>query len=155
MSGNRYAADDDLRAHWFVVGGVVTMLGGYVLACQYFGPQMQIPSEESQRVFIRSVLYAIAIVIFPLAILLRYIMLRLNQTMPGEAPAAKRYLVTIVLTQTMTETVALFGLLMFVLGDDYNTLYIFSSMAALGIYLHRPKMEEYGRIIGSLTTGKE
>ncbi len=137
---------NDLNVHWLIVIGLCLAVTAYVFACHYFGPRMQIGLEEATRVLIRSVLYVIAIVTFPLASLLRYILLRLNQTMPGESPAKNRYLVTVVVTQSMMEAIAIFGLIMFVLGDDYNTLYIFSGMAVLGIFLHRPKMSEYGSV---------
>jgi hypothetical protein len=70
--------------------------------------------------------------------------------MPGDKPAAQRYLTTIIVTQTMIEIVSLFGLLMFLLGDDFNTLYIFSVLGLLGIYLHKPKMTELEDIIQAL-----
>ncbi|WP_031434538.1 hypothetical protein [Methylomarinum vadi] len=146
MSGRREYSKKDLNPHWMVVIAFVLFLCGYLFACHYFGSEIQINIADSQRVLIRTILYALAIVIFPVTSLLRYILLRLNQTMPGDKSAKSRYLVTIIVTQAMIGTVAAFGLVMFVLGDDYNTLYIFSSMAALGIFLHRPKFEEYNGI---------
>lgn len=154
MTGRREYTKNDLNPHWMVVIAFTLILSGYVFTCHYFGAEIRINIAESQRVLIRTVLYALAIVIFPVTGLLRYVLLRLNQTMPGDKPAKNRYLVTIIVTQAMIETVAVFGLVMFVLGDDYNTLYIFSSMAALGIFLHRPKMEEYLGIVEALQRGK-
>ncbi|WP_349431844.1 hypothetical protein Q9L42_002680 [Methylomarinum sp. Ch1-1] len=155
MSSEGYGqAKNRLNMHWMIVIAMLLTVVVYVFACHYYGQQMQIGVEESQRVLIRTILYVIAIVTFPFATLLRHILLRLNQTMPGDTPAGKRYLVTVVITQAMMETVAIFGLVMFMLGDDYNTLYIFSTMAVLGVFLHRPKMEEYRGIVRALS-GKE
>jgi len=140
----------NLNLHWVVVITMAMTVVGYVFVCHYLDEQIQIGLEESQRVLIRTIFYVIAIVLFPLASLMRYILLRLNHTMPGDNPAKNRYLVTIIVTQAMIEVVAMLGLVMFVLGDDYNTLYIFSSMAALGIFLHRPKMDEYLAIVEDL-----
>jgi len=36
------------------------------------------------------------------------------------------------------------------LGDGYNTLYIFTTLGALGIFLHRPREQEYKQIIAAL-----
>lgn len=140
----------DLKMHWLIVTVMALSVTGYILICRYVGLKMQIAVDEPQRVLIRTILYAVGIVIFPVTSLLRHIMLRLNQTMPGDTPARSRYLVTVIITQAMIETVALFGLVMFVLGDDYNTLYIFSAMAFLGIFLHRPRMDEYLQIVSAL-----
>lgn len=140
----------DLNAHWIIVIAMALTVVVYVGVCHYFGPNIQIGMEESQRVLIRSVFYVLGIIVLPFTSLLRHILLRLNQTMPGDNPAKNRYLVTIAMTQSMVEIVAVFGLVMFVLGDEFNTLYIFSVMAGLGMFLHRPKMAEYLVIVDSL-----
>ena len=106
--------------------------------------------SEEQRVFIRTIFYVVAIILFPLVNLVRYVLLRLNQTMPGDNPAKNRYLITIIVTLASIEVVGIFGFVMFILGDDYNTLYIFSTLATLGVFLHRPKQGEYNQIIDAL-----
>jgi len=70
--------------------------------------------------------------------------------MPGERTAEQRYLITILVTQGAIEIVSLFGLIMFMLGDDFNTLYIFTLLGVVGIYLHKPKREELQSIIDAL-----
>jgi hypothetical protein len=72
--------------------------------------------------------------------------------MPGQTSAEQRYLITIIVTQSMLELVSLFGLVMFLLGDDFNTLYIFSVLGLLGIYLHKPKSTELQSIVSALTS---
>ncbi len=155
MSESSECSKSNLNLHWVVVIAMAMTVVGYVFVCHYLGEQVQIELEESQRVLIRTIFYVIAIVLFPLTSLIRHILLRLNHTMPGDNPARNRYLVTIVVTEAMIETVAILGLVMFVLGDDFNTLYIFSSMAVLGIFLHRPKMDEYLAIVEYLMKRNE
>lgn len=118
------------------------------------GAEIQINMDEDQRIVIRTILYTVTIFLFPLTNLIRHILLRLNQTMPGDNPARNRYLITTVITLLTIETVGIFGLAMFILGDSYNTLYIFTTLAVLGIFLHRPREEEYSQIIESLTLQK-
>ncbi|MFZ2171056.1 MAG: hypothetical protein WAW61_15635, partial [Methylococcaceae bacterium] len=67
---------------WVILGIMLVMLVTYIIVCQTIGNQLQQPLPEAQRVLIRTILYAIAIVTFPLTNLIRYIQLRLNQTMP-------------------------------------------------------------------------
>ena len=140
----------DLFLHWMIVGIMIAFLVAYNILCHIKGTEIQIGMDEEQRVFIRTLLYILAIFLFPLVKLLRYILLRLNQTMLGNYPAKNRYLVTITVTMTLIETVGAFGFIMFILGDKFNTLYIFSTLAALGIFLHAPKQEEYKQIIEAL-----
>ncbi len=144
----------DLTLHWFFASLLLCLLIIYNLICHIMGAEIQINMDEDQRIVIRTILYTVTIFLFPLTNLIRHILLRLNQTMPGDNPARNRYLITTVITLLTIETVGIFGLAMFILGDSYNTLYIFTTLAVLGIFLHRPREEEYSQIIESLTLQK-
>jgi len=140
----------DLRPHWLICATMLFSVLVYNLVCHLWADELQMGIVEAQRVLIRSILYGVAIVLFPLVKLLRHILLRLNQTMPGPKTARQRYLMTIIITQVLIEWLALFGLAMFILGDGFNTLYIFSVMAVLGIFLHKPNRDEYLTIEAAL-----
>ena len=150
----------DLILPKVVQGIMLALLITYIIVCLIFGDQIQQPLPETQRVLIRTLLYIVAIATLPLTNLLRYIQLRLNQTMPysNAAPrrleAKKRYLVTIIVSMSLIESVGIFGFVMFILGDNFNTLFIFSGISALGLFLYRPKVNEYAAIVEALTTEK-
>ena len=146
----------DLFLPWLIQGVMLASLVVYVIVCITLGDQIQQLQSEAQRVLIRTILYVVAIVTFPMTNLLRYIQLSLNQTMPfssiePEGEAKKRYFVTIIVSMSLIESVGIFGFVMFVLGDNFNTLYIFTGLSALGLFLYRPKAYEYARIVGALT----
>ncbi len=143
-------AKPDFTTAWLIIGAMVVTQIVYIVVCRNFGQQIQHPLAIEQRILIRSVFYAIAIATFPLTTLLRHILVRLNQTMPGPKTAAQRYLLTVIVSQAMMETVGILGFVMFILGDAFNTLYIFSGLALLGFFLHRPKPEEYLSIVEAL-----
>ena len=156
---------------WVIVGIMLAMLVTYIIICQTLGGRLQQPLPEAQRVQVRTVFYVIAIMIFPLTNLIRHIQLRLNETMPcfevahyhGDllrsmnrviAKAKNRYLMTIIVSMSLVGIVGVFGLIMFVLGDGFNTLYLFIGMSALGLFLYRPKAGEYLKIIEAIATQK-
>jgi hypothetical protein len=143
----REQSKSDLILPWMVVVMMLVMLVAYVVVCHLFGEQLQQPLPQNQRELIRTILYAIAIVTFPLTNLIRHIQLRLNQTMPGDTPSKSRYLLTVTVSMVLIESVGIFGFIMFILGDDFNTLYIFTGLSALGMFLYRPKLDEYYDII--------
>lgn len=122
----------------------------YVIVCHQFGHDLQAPLPEERRVFIRTVFYALAILAFPVTNLIRHIQLRLNLTMPGNKSAKSRYLLTVIVSMLLIEGVGVLGFVMFMLGDDFNSLYIFTGLAVLGLYLYRPKQEEYASIVEAL-----
>ena len=149
----------DLAIPWAIVGIMLVMLVAYVIVCIIFGDQIQTPLPEAQRVLIRTILYVVAIVTFPMTNLIRHIQLRLNQTMPYShvgpiSEAKKRYLVTIIVSMSLIESVGIFGFVMFILGDNFNTLYIFSGLSVLGLFLYRPRVNEYASVVEALTAQK-
>ena len=150
----------DLILPWAILGIMAAMLVAYIIVCQTIGGQLQQPMPETQRVLIRTVLYVIAIVTFPLTNLIRYIQLRLNQTMPysrteHKNEAKNRYLVTVIVSLSLIESIGAFGFVMFILGDNFNSLYIFTGLSALGLFLYRPKVNEYASIVEALTAQKQ
>jgi len=154
----------DLFSPWVMTGIMFFMLVALVIVCQTNSELLQQPIPEAQRTLFRTLFYAVAIVTFPLTSLIRYILLRLNQTMPFSqasdgnagmqsilAEAKKRYRNTVVVSVTLIESVGILGLVMFIFGDGFNTLYIFTGMAVLGLFLHRPKQYEYHHIVEALS----
>jgi len=144
--------DADLKLPWIVVGMMLVMLITYVVICFTLGTELQQPLPEITRVKIRTALYVVAILSFPMTNLLRHIQLKLNQTMPltradYRTEAKKRYLVTVIVSMTLMESIGAFGFVLFMLGDGNNNLFIFTGLSALGLFLYRPKLEEYQRVV--------
>jgi hypothetical protein len=144
-----------LLPHWLVVGFMLLSLLTFLIICHRFGHELKEPLPEERRLFLRSIFYVIAIILFPITNLIRHIQLRLNQTMPGNKPAKSRYLLTIIVSMVLVENVGILGFVLFILGDDFNTLYIFLGLSTLGLYLYRPKQEEYDLIVEALTENEQ
>jgi hypothetical protein len=64
--------------------------------------------------------------------------------------AKKRYLVTVIVSMALIETVGLFGFILFMLGDSTNNLFILVGLSAFGMFFYRPKIEEYRVIVDAL-----
>ncbi|GAB6140837.1 hypothetical protein JCM14076_15660 [Methylosoma difficile] len=137
----------DLLPHWLVVALVASALVAFIVISHVMGASLQEPAPEDQRVFARTLFYVMGIIMMPITNLIRHIQLRLNQTMPGDRPSKMRYFYTVVVSMVMVETIGVFGFVMYMLGDGFNTLYIFAFMSALGMFLYRPKLAEYEAII--------
>jgi hypothetical protein len=148
----------DLILPWVIVGIMLAMLATYLIVCHALGEQLQQPLPEDRRILLRTIFYVIAIMTFPLTNLIRHIQLRLNQTMPissakqdAVSVAKSRYLVTVIVSMALIEVVGVFGLILFVFGDGFNNLYIFTGLSALGLFLYRPKVDEYSEIIDAIS----
>jgi hypothetical protein len=144
----------DLIPHWLIWGILAMLLIMYNIICFFWGEHVRIETDldGSDLLTIKSLLYAFSIILFPIIKLLRHILLTLNQTMPlnGESSARRRYFFTVTVTLLLIQSVGLFGFTMFILGDSLSTLYIFSILAALGLFLHKPDLDEYLRVCEAL-----
>ncbi len=138
----------DLKPLWILQGLLLTALLISTTACLSYAEQIKHVLADDQRELIRTILYIISIITFPMTNLIRYIQLRLNQTMPfsegdiGEV-VKKRYQSTVIVSMLLILTVGVYGVLMFIWGDKQNTLFIFTGLSALGLFLYRPKLPEY------------
>lgn len=135
-----------LGLHWLVWLVFALVLLGYILFIQVIAQNYNLAWDESQRVVVRTSLYVLAIVLFPFTNVLRHVLLRLDCTMPGDKSAERRYLSTVWVCLLLIESVASFGVVMKILGDDFNTFYIFVVLGALGLFLYRPKSHELALI---------
>ena len=138
----------DLQTLWLLQGLLLTSLLMTTVFCLQSADQIQTIMAEEQRELTRSILYVIAIITFPMTNLIRYIQLRLNQTMPFSetnirSVAKKRYQLTVTVSMLLITSVGAYGVLMFIWGDKQNTLFIFTGLSALGLFLYRPKLPEY------------
>jgi F0F1-type ATP synthase membrane subunit c/vacuolar-type H+-ATPase subunit K len=147
---NTSPEQNNFTVAWLIMATFVISQLIYIVICHAFGTEIQQGMAQEQRILIRTIFYVLAIATFPLTTLIRHILVRLNQTMPGNKSAQQRYLTTVIVSLAMIESVGIYGFIMFILGDDFNTLYIFSGLAILGFFLQRPKQDEYQTIVSAL-----
>lgn len=148
---NSTGAKNCFIATWSIIALFIMMQIVYIILCHTLTHEIQQSIALEQRILIRTVFYCVAIITMPLIRLIRHIFIRLNQTMPGHKSASQRYFLTVVISQTLASSIGLLGFIMFILGDDFNTLYIFSGLSFLGFFLYRPKHEEYQSIADALS----
>lgn len=111
-----------------------------LVICHIYADTIQIGLDEQQRIIIRTVLYVVAILTFPVLKFTRHVMLRLQR---NKKSPKSRYLLAITVTMVISESIGIYGFVMYVLGDSYNTLYILTMLSALAMFLHKPDKEEY------------
>jgi len=142
--------NSDLMLHRTIMAIMAACLAAVVAACILQGEPWRLHWPEERLITYRTLFYALAIILFPLTNLIRYIQMRLCQTMPGDKPAKRRYLAPVLVSLVLVENIGGLGVALFLLGDGANTLYIFTGLAALGFVLYRPKPSEYLRIVDAL-----
>ena len=119
-----------------------------IALCYFYAAEWQIHINEQDRILYRGIFYLVAIISFPIMTFMRHVMLHINT----HKSAKFRYLLTIIVMMKLSASISLYGFFMFYLGDEMNTVYIFSGLALLAIYLHRPNKDEYLQLIESIYT---
>ena len=97
-----------------------------------------------------------------LAFYLRKRMLRASTEVPaGNTPmssdqpkALAKYTTAVIISLALSECIGVYGLLLFLLGDAYQTLYIFIGAAAAAMFYFRPKREELADLAMAMHGGE-
>ncbi len=59
----------------------------------------------------------------------------------------KKYTVAMIVSLALSESVGIYGLVLFLLGDNFTTLCVFIAISAVGMFLFRPKIEDLEELL--------
>lgn len=146
-SNARHTTDVQLKQAWILWASMLSTLPVYILLAHGLNDSMRVVGEPDAWIIrLRTLFYVIALATFPLMNGLRKKMvehLRSAHMQPGEKqPSANRkrsYRGIVALSLILAESMALWGVVLFLLGDSLRTLYIFCALSALALFLYRPK----------------
>ncbi|MCK5872001.1 MAG: hypothetical protein KAG26_04165 [Methylococcales bacterium] len=129
---------------WCLIGLLCSLQIAYLVMAIFRPDMIQTNAVlNSQIESTRTLFYVIAIITFPLANMIRHIQRRLIQTVVKAKSLQTRYVCLIMTAQTLMASLGFYGFMLFRTGDTMNNLYIFSGLAFLGFFLHRPQESEY------------
>jgi len=60
----------------------------------------------------------------------------------NQASPIAKYATAMVVSLALSESIGIYGFVLFLLGDNFRTLYIFVGISALAMLFYRPKREE-------------
>jgi hypothetical protein len=133
-----------LNMIWFVMLG---SLGVYVIVGLHAGPNMKITMSEDLFSVMRMALYVLAIITL---ISTRYIRKNMlsskaqnkQQVESGQNPVLQKYTSAMVVAWTLSESGAIFGLVIFFFGKNTMDLYVFTLISAVAMIINRPSRDE-------------
>lgn len=136
-------------------------LGIYVAVCHVAGNELLVDmGPEFPLLELKYILLAVSLVTFGLIRFFRTAMLKANPRKPdipmprglsedGKS-AISRYMSAIIVSAALAESVAIYGLLLFMLGGGFDTLYLFTMISAAAMLYYRPRRDE----LDSLAAGQ-
>ena len=143
-----------LQTLWIIWAAMLGSLLVYVFLCHQFGEGIRrTESHDLPLGLIRNILSVVALVTLFLTHFIRKRMLagRFGSSGAGlfkpgavsnQPSLLVHYTTAVIVSLALCDSVGLFGLVLFMLGDSFRTLHIFIGISALAMYFYRPKREE-------------
>jgi F0F1-type ATP synthase membrane subunit c/vacuolar-type H+-ATPase subunit K len=156
-----------LRILWIIWAAMLGSLFIYVFICHQVGEEIRgNMNPEFPIGLLKNILYGAIIVTLLFTHFLRRFMLTgrfsssdVRPYNPGSIshqPALlAKYTVAVLVSLALCEGIGIYGVVLFFLGADLRTLYIFIAISALSMFFYRPKMEELERLAMTMNREKE
>ena len=59
-----------------------------------------------------------------------------------QSAVAGKYVTAMLVSLALSESIGIYGFILFMLGGDLRTVFIFNAIAAMAMFIYRPKREE-------------
>ena len=137
-----------LRVIWF---SMLATLGIYLGLGIYLNEVLKAPVEGLPMGILRNVLYVVSFAMFVAAKFMRKRMLEKGLGGSGAVPvsgqsavkaALGQYLMTTIISLALSESIGIYGLVLFFLGRNLSDLYALLAVAAVAMVYFRPRAEE-------------
>jgi hypothetical protein len=162
--GERKALTKEFRSIRLVWAAILGSLLFYLLICRLWGDEIRgHTSPDFPVALLRKVLYVVAVVELIVAYFLRKFLLKnqfiglgSNRLLRHDGARANRplhvirYTTAVIISVAMANSIGIYGLILFLLGDEVQSLYVFIAVSALAMYYFRPKMEEFEQLAASM-----
>ena len=162
--GEKGTSEKGLRTIWIMWAAMVGSLLVYVFLCHQFGEEMRPTGIHDLPVgLVRNIISVVTLVTLFLAHFIRKRMLegRLGSSGSGllklGAASSKPsllilYTSAVILSLVLSDSIGIYGLVLFMLGDSFRTLHVFIVISALAMYFYRPKREEFETLALAMQT---
>jgi F0F1-type ATP synthase membrane subunit c/vacuolar-type H+-ATPase subunit K len=155
----RKANENRLLTLWIIWAAIFGSLFIYAIICHQWGVNIRNTIGPNFPLdLMRNVLYGVAISTLILTHFLRKFLLAgrssgsesmsLNPpTSSAQSSPTGKYAVAMVVSLALSESIGVYGLVLFFVGESFRTLYIFLGISALAMFLYRPKREELETLV--------
>jgi hypothetical protein len=136
-----------LRVQSILFYALLFSLAVYLFVGLYVGKNAKTTIDADALSTIRTALYAIALVELLIAKPIRNFILKKGlpgavKTVPTVHPIVQKYRIAMVIACAITESIGIYGLVLFILGKNPIDLYVLIIVSALAMLQFRPKREE-------------
>jgi hypothetical protein len=152
--------DNKLHVMWIIWGAMMGSLVIYIVICNLIGDQIRQPTgPDFPLVLLRNIFFGIGIVaLIAIHFIRRFILRKLaggrgsgstSQLSPEDlAKIHAKYTTAMITSLALCESLGIYGLILFFLGDSFQVMYTFMIFSAAGMFYCRPKREEIEALSG-------
>jgi hypothetical protein len=153
------AIDKGMLALWLIWAAMLGSLFIYIVVCHLLGEEMRGDFAESGFPFelFRNILYGVVAAELIMSYYLRKFMLKGRLSIAqadmssrsstlNRFPFMGQYTAIVIISLAIADSIGIYGLVLFLLGGDFKTLYIFIVVSALAMIFYRPKSEELEKL---------
>jgi hypothetical protein len=160
------ANERELLVLWIIWAPMFGFLFFYVFFCHQWGDQIRRTASPNLPLdLMRNILYGIAFFTVFLIHILRKSMITarsggsgpmsLKSSLLSNRPSfLGQYKKAMVVSLALSESIGIYGFVLFLLGDGFRTLYIFIGISALAMFFYRPKREELEALAIAMQSGQ-
>jgi hypothetical protein len=143
-----------LETGWRVVlliwGAILASLGIYLVVCMIIEKEMQINIDPKLPLeTIKYALFGVSIITLLVVYYLRKFLLKTtssnvisSQTSSPQHPAVGKYLVSVIITSALLESIGIYGMVLFFIAKDTSSLYQLLIISAAAMIYFRPRKDE-------------
>jgi len=143
-----------LRVIWFAM---LISLAIYLFIGLRVGTRFQSPVNEETFRILRTVLYVVAFATLMITRYIRKLILsgkgqNRQPTQTSQPPVLQKYSTAMIVALALSESIGIYGLLLFFLGKNPMDLYLLILISAAAMFMYRPRKDE---VISLVYEGRE
>ena len=152
------AINKGMQMLWFIWTGMLGSLLIYIIVCHQLsaGIKSSVGDDSFIKTF-KGILYVIVVAELFIIYYFRKLMLKVRiskakapysqtRSVVGQPPFVMKYTLVVIISLGIAESIGIYGLVLFFIGDSFQTLYTFIVVSALAMIFYRPKREELERL---------
>jgi hypothetical protein len=147
-----------MKTLWAIWASMVGSLLIYIFICHQLGEGFKTSGGSELPIgLLRNIFFGVAAVELIMAYYLRRFMLKGRSDATGvhsargsaimnQPPFVSQYSAAVIVSLAFSESIGIYGFVLFLLGGGFQTLYIFIIVSALAMVFYRPKREEMEKL---------
>ncbi|MBI4684598.1 MAG: hypothetical protein HY755_05325 [Nitrospirae bacterium] len=137
-----------MQTLWIIWALMIGSLAIYVVACYVTGDKIKINLEIYSFSLFKNILYIVVAVELVVAHYMRKFLLRVRSGKIAKESdgsiyrsALNKYTTALVSSLAIADSIGIYGVVLFFMSKDFQSLYIFVTISAIAMFIYRPKRE--------------